>query len=81
MQITHTRVTTGHDNQYGDKPFTIEHVMTAEVPLKDLKKFVRNFTKMIKEEQKRSEDRDGYITSKLKESDAFADRFNERLEV
>jgi len=50
MQITHTRVTTGYDKAYGDKPFTVEHVMTAEVPLKDHKKFVTKFTKMIKSE-------------------------------
>jgi len=81
MQITHTRVTTGYDKAYGDKPFTVEHVMTAEVPLKDLKKFVTKFTKMIKSEQKRNKDRGNYITLRLKESDAFADRFDGRLEV
>ena len=81
MQITHTRVTTGYDKAYGDKPFTVEHVMTAEVPLKDLKKFVTKFTKMIKSEQKRNKDRGGYTTSRLKESDAFADRFNGRFEA
>ena len=80
MQITHTRVTTGYDKAYGDKPFTVEHVMTAEVPLKDLKKFVTKFTKMIKSEQKRNKDRGNYITSRLKESDAFADRFARLVE-
>ncbi|OPZ48652.1 MAG: hypothetical protein BWY95_00657 [Bacteroidetes bacterium ADurb.BinA104] len=80
MQITHTRVTTGHDNQYGDKPFTVEHVMTAEVPLKDLKKFVTKFTKMIKEEQKRSEDRGDCITSRLKDREAFDNRFARVME-
>ena len=79
MQITHTKVTTGYDKAYGDKPFTVEHVMTAEVPLKDLKKFVRNFTKMIKEEQKRSKDRGDCIISRLKDSDAFADHFNDEV--
>jgi len=80
MQITHTKVTTGYDKGYGDKPFTVEHVMTAEVPLKDLKKFVRNFTKMIKEEQKRSEDRGDCITSRPKDSEAFDNRFARVME-
>lgn len=76
MQITHTKVTTGYDKAYGDKPFTVEHVMTAEVPLKDLKKFVTKFTKMIKSEQKRDKDRGDCIISRLKDSDSSADHFN-----
>lgn len=76
MQITHTKVTTGYDKAYGDKPFTVEHVMTAEVPLKDLKKFVTKFTKMIKSEQKRDKDRGDCIISRLKDSDSFADHSN-----
>ena len=76
MQITHTKVTTGYDKAYGDKPFTVEHVMTAEVPLKDLKKFVTKFTKMIKSEQKRDKDRGNCITPRLEESKVFDNRFN-----
>lgn len=76
MQITHTKVTTGYDKAYGDKPFTVEHVMTAEVPLKDLKKFVTKFTKMIKSEQKRDKDRGDCIISRPKDSDSFADHSN-----
>ena len=75
MQITHTRVTTGYDKGYGDKPFTVEHVMTAEVPLKDHKKFVTKFTKMIKSEQKRSDRRGVYAGVKDKENPQFARRF------
>lgn len=75
MQINHTRVTTGYDKAYGDKPFTVEHVMTAEVPLKDLKKFVTKFTKMIKSEQKRSDQRGVYAGVKDKENPEFARRF------
>ena len=80
MQITHTRVTTGYDKAYGDKPFTVEHVMTAEVPLKDLKQFVTKFTKMIKSEDKRSASREGDIATSLRGTTAYADRFNGRLE-
>ena len=76
MQITHTKVTTGYDKAYGDKPFTVEHVMTAEVPLKDLKKFVTKFTKMIKSEQKRDKDRGDCIISRLKDSEEFDNCFN-----
>lgn len=80
MKITHTRVTTGYDKAYDDKPFTVEYVMTAEVPLKDLKKFVTTFTKMIKSEQKRDKDRGDCITSRLKDSEAFDNRFARVME-
>ena len=80
MLITHTRVTSGIDNGYGKKPYTVEHVMEAEIPLKDLKKFVTKFTKMIKSENKRSASREGDIATSLRGTTAYADRFNGRLE-
>jgi hypothetical protein len=75
MLITHTRVTSGIDNGYGKKPYTVEHVMEAEIPLKDLKKFVTKFTKMIKSENKRSDLRGVCAGVKDKENPQFAMRF------